>query len=117
MSLFAVALVGAVFTSTEARGGGYKPKPFKPVADLLRARCVSCHNQGRHPEGVDLSSYDAIMHGGRKGPIVIPGKPDQSVIVHYIDGSKNPRMPMNQKSLSGREIERIREWIRTGAGK
>jgi hypothetical protein len=69
--------------------------------------------------GLDLRSYAAVMRGGNLGEDVVPGNPDRSVIVQFIEGRRGPehRMPLHGKPLSAREITIIRAWIEEGAKK
>ena len=90
---------------------------FAPVKAIIDAKCVKCHNDKRHPESVDLSSYDAVMKSGDEMKAVVPGHPDKSSIVLYVDGTKNPRMPFKAAPLSAKEISTIRSWVKAGAKK
>ncbi|HEY3779525.1 MAG TPA: c-type cytochrome domain-containing protein [Fimbriimonadaceae bacterium] len=90
---------------------------FDAVKKVLDAKCISCHNDKRHPGGVDLSSFDSVMKGGQHGVIVIAGKPDKSDLVQYVNGKKTPRMPMRQAALSDKDIATISDWVKGGAKK
>jgi len=103
-------LVGSVHATTRL-----SPTKFSAVAKITKAKCLSCHNAARHPEGVDLSSYASLMKGGEKGPLVMPGQPEKSALLLYVDGTKQPRMPFRQAPLSKGEIAAIRSWIKAGA--
>ena len=92
-----------------------KPVPYRLIASMMKFECESCHNAKKHPENVDLSSYSALMASGEKGPIVIPGHPEKSKLLLYVDGTKNPRMPFKSKPLGSAEIDLLRRWIITGA--
>ncbi len=88
---------------------------YAKVAPLIKAECMSCHNAARHPEKVDLSSYQALMQSGEHGPIVIAGQPGKSKLIMYIDGEKQPRMPFKKKPLSAAQIALLKKWISAGA--
>jgi len=101
-------------------GQGHGPKvvkkmPYAAIAPLLKAQCISCHNSKNHPEKVDFSSYDAIMKSGERGPIVVPGHPEKSKLMMYVDGSKQPRMPYKKAPLSAASIQLLKVWISLGA--
>jgi hypothetical protein len=55
------------------------------------------------------------MAGGGSGPAVVPGNPDGSLLVHRIEGTVPPQMPLNAAPLTALEIGRIRQWILEGA--
>jgi len=82
---------------------------------LLKAKCIGCHNDKSHPENVNLSSYKALMASGEKHKAVVPGKPEKSNLVLYIDGSHKPLMPMGGKKLPDSDIVLVKQWIKAGA--
>src|SRR4051812_9697406 len=50
----------------------------KEIEPILRNRCIVCHS-GKIKEGdLDLSSYDAMIKGGKGGQAVTPGKGESS---------------------------------------
>ena len=89
--------------------------PYSTVAPLIKANCESCHNAAVHPEKVDLSSYQALMHSGEHGPIVIAGHPEKSKLIMYVSGIKQPRMPFHKAPLSNSDISLLKHWIAAGA--
>ena len=55
-----------------------------------------------------------MLKGGETGPAVVPGKPEDSVLLEMISGGK-PEMPRKEKPLSTQEVASIRTWIAEGA--
>jgi len=88
---------------------------FATVQPIFQAKCVSCHNDARHPGDVNLSSYLKLLESGPKGGLLVAGQPDKSKLLLYVDGTKQPRMPFRQAPLSKKEIAAIRVWIAAGA--
>src|SRR5688572_3575721 len=86
------------------------------VKPLLATRCEKCHS-GDEPDGqFDVTSFANLLKKGEKaGPGVIPGKPDESAIVQYVEGTRKPRMPRKKEPLTPVEIRLIRNWIAAGA--
>ena len=92
------------------------------IQPIFSGNCATsgCHNSGTQQNGVNLSSYDAVMNseGQRYGRLIVdPGNPDNSPLVDKIE--PNPefgvRMPENGAPLSDAEIDSIRAWIEDGA--
>jgi hypothetical protein len=110
LGCFAVAMGGAVQKHGAARKLGYAS-----IQPIIQAKCVSCHNDTRHPEAVNLSSYEKLLKSGEHGSIVVAGNPEKSKLLLYVDGTKQPRMPFKQAPLSKKEIAAIRAWIKAGA--
>ncbi len=40
------------------------------VAPALHQRCDACHNDGKKSGGFILANYDALMKGGKEGPVI-----------------------------------------------
>ena len=90
------------------------PKFDEKIAPILERHCVVCH-QGEKPKGgLSLTSADAFSKGGDSGPAVIPGKPEESLLIEVISGDQ-PRMPQKAKPLSADDVALIRQWISGGA--
>ena len=64
--------------------------------------------------GLSLASAADAKQGGSHGPAVVPGKPDQGMLIKMISGEK-PKMPMQAAPLSVTEVTEIRKWIERGA--
>ncbi len=96
-------------------GKAHAKVPYAKVEPLVKAKCISCHNPDRHPEEVDLSSYKATMKSGDHGPIVVPGHPEKSKFIQYVDGTKQPIMPFKGKPLSKAEVALLKKWVASGA--
>jgi WD40 repeat protein len=86
----------------------------KQIAPIFAASCNACHGAKMPQSGLTTTSYAALMKGGTRGKSVIPGKPEESLLVQYIDGRKQPRMPIGG-ALKPEEIARIKKWIAEGA--
>lgn len=56
-----------------------------------------------------------IIDGAQTGPVIIPGKPDESKLVRRIKGIDQPRMPFAKPPLSESEIGLIVRWVQQGA--
>ncbi len=88
------------------------------VQPILQANCYRCHAGLNHRGGLHLETREGLMHGGKDGIVVVPGHPEQSLLVTLIrhEGPANDPKPMPPKSkLSDADIATITEWIRAGA--
>ncbi len=89
---------------------------FGEVAEILRARCLTCHRGEAAPLGLRLDSHAAVMRGSSRGPVVRPGAPAASELVRRVRGASFPRMPRTRPPwLAEREIAAIERWIAAGA--
>lgn len=96
IALFAVALgASAADFSTD-------------VAPIFRARCVACHTGPSAQAGLDLSTVNSTLKGGKSGRAVQPGASDRSLLVQKVTSGS---MPPGGPKLSDADIKKIREWI------
>ncbi len=81
------------------------------VAPILARRCLDCHS-GTDPKGkLDLSDRKQAMEGGENGEVIVPGKPEESLLWEQVNsGEMPPKSPLNQE-----EKTVLREWIAAGA--
>lgn len=84
------------------------------VWPVLRANCVSCHKPGKRKGELDLTSFAALAKGGKHGPVVVAGFPDESELIYSILGDK-PDMPAEGEPLLQAEIDLLTRWVKEGA--
>jgi hypothetical protein len=88
------------------------------VIPILLRRCTACHGLRRQEGGLDLRTKAGLLHGGKSGPAVLAGKPDQSMIVKKIRaGQMPPRdrlVEASVKPMEPAELETVVRWIESG---
>lgn len=84
------------------------------VAPIFETRCVHCHEGSKPKGGLSLVTAESLRAGGESGPVVVAGKPDESLLLEYVSGDE-PQMPKGEKPLSAAEVATIRKWIASGA--
>jgi hypothetical protein len=84
------------------------------VAPLLERNCLACHNAQKSKGDFSLASAKAARAGGESGEVIVPGKPDESVLIEYVSGKK-PEMPQDAAPLKKEEVALLRRWIAEGA--
>src|SRR5436305_10094231 len=89
-------------------------QPQQPAVSLLARKCLACHNDKTSSSGLSLESRAAVLTGGARGGAVVPGQPQNSLMVAAIRQSGSLKMPPTGK-LSDAEIELIQKWIADGA--
>ncbi|MBM4069473.1 MAG: DUF1553 domain-containing protein [Planctomycetes bacterium] len=89
------------------------------VLPILHLRCVACHGRQLREGGLDLRTRASILQGGKSGPALVPGKPDDSVILRRIHaGDMPPRKRLIAaavKPMEPDEINKLTRWIALGA--
>ena len=99
-----------------ASGGGREIFFEQQIRPLLSQKCFACHatDQRKAKGGLRLDSADRLFQGGHSGPIVVPGKPDESRLIQYVRGSADLRMPPDSP-LEPAEVAALEQWVREGA--
>src|SRR5207247_29564 len=65
----------------------------KSVRPILANHCFECHGPLKHKGGLRLDSRDGMLKGGDTGPAIIPGHPEQSLLIKAIGYKDEPQMP------------------------
>ena len=87
------------------------------IRPVLTEHCYACHNSAETAEGeLALDHRRAVLRGGTTGPAIVPGQPDQSLLIRLIEHQVPGReMPDGDPQLSERVIADFRKWIEQGA--
>jgi len=116
MSMRAVAYV--VFAAALAGPGvarGEDDRVFREqVAPIFERRCVSCHGESAPKGKLSLVTIKGLNAGGASGPALVPGNPEESLLLESISGER-PEMPKTGGRLSAQEVASVRAWIEQGA--
>src|SRR5215472_10633592 len=92
------------------------PKEFfeARVRPVLVKNCFSCHTASRMG-GLEMKSRESLVTGGQSGPAIVPGDPDQSLLIQAVRQT-HPKLKMPpQGRLSDAEILALTAWIKSGA--
>ena len=101
-------------TRVPARTGLARTGLNSTAGPVLQAHCVRCHGATEASGGLRLDSYDAIMRGGERGPVVVPGLPQASLLIQKVLRRDKPAMPPRTR-LREAEIRKLASWIKSGA--
>jgi uncharacterized membrane protein len=88
------------------------------VIPILEAKCYSCHSATKKKGGLRLDSEAFIQEGGKNGPILTAGNPDNSTLFTHLllpeDDDKH-MPPKGKPQLSEQEVATLHYWIKRGA--
>jgi hypothetical protein len=119
---FSLALVfGSLLTlSTSAVQGTDVPITAKQtqffeenIRPLLVQHCYACHGSDKQKNGLRVDSLEALLTGGKSGPAITLGKPDESLLIEAIEYNGFEMPP--SAALSQQSVDDIRQWISDGA--
>lgn len=88
------------------------------IAPILQQRCYECHSHDSDEVegGLVLDSRSGWETGGGRGPAVVPGKPDESLLIEAIRyENEELQMPPEENKLPAEEIALLEKWIAMGA--
>lgn len=102
---------------TVAKAG--PPVSETEVRAILQVRCVTCHGGTRREGDLDLRTVASRLKGGKSGPALVPGKPDESLMLkRIVNGSMPPERAAKLAAVelaTPTEIDKLRSWIAAGA--
>ena len=111
VACLAVSLATAEDTATDA-GDAFFEQRIRP---LLVEHCYACHS-GRAKKqkgGLRLDLRSTVRAGGESGPAIVPGRPEQSLLISAVR-HESLKMPPERK-LPDRAIADLVRWIELGA--
>ena len=84
------------------------------IRPILAANCFSCHTNSKLG-GLQLDSRTAALKGGKSGPAIVPGKPEESLLIRAVlQQDAKLKMPMGSR-LKDQEIADLTSWVKIGA--
>jgi hypothetical protein len=114
IACFAALLVPFVATAATPEPTPDQVKFFEEkVRPILAENCYKCHGSEQQKGSLRLDLREMALAGGESGPVIVPGKPAESVLVEAIKW-ESFEMPPTGK-LSENQIATLTEWIRLGA--
>ncbi len=117
IALFALATAAASAAEPVSTSDGLEFFE-KQVQPILADTCYKCHSHeaDKIKGGLLLDSHEATLKGGDSGTVLVPGKPEESLLVtaiRYTD--PDLQMPPKGKKLSDAQIAVLTQWVAMGA--
>lgn len=84
-----------------------EPSYFREIRPVLQRQCQGCHQPNLKSSNLDLTTYDGLKTGGKRGPAL-------ALIVQYLTGEMKPQMPLGLPPLPPEQIELVRSWVSAG---
>ncbi len=71
------------------------------IRPLLARNCYACHTTSRMG-GLQLDTREHVLQGGKSGPAIVPGKPDESLLIQAVRRThERIKMPPQGKLQDG----------------
>ena len=84
------------------------------IRPILANNCYACHTSSKLGD-LQVDSREHLLKGGKSGPAIVPGKPEESLLIRAVrhDDSRL-KMPLGGK-LADQEISDLVTWVASGA--
>ncbi len=91
----------------------------REIAELLENKCTGCHGSVLAEKGLNLESVAGMLKGGKRGPAIVRGKADESLMFKMAAHRLAPVMPPEDKPankpMTSLELGLLKLWIDQGA--
>jgi mono/diheme cytochrome c family protein len=113
--LSACLLAGAAHPLGSQTVNAGTPEFFESkIRPILANNCFGCHTNS-HLGDLRLDSLEALKKGGKRGPALVPGDPDKSLLIIAVrQTDPNLKMPYGGK-LKASEVASLEAWVQAGA--
>ena len=82
------------------------------ILPIFENHCVRCHGSELMVKELNLTQLEAVMKGSESGPVVVPGKAEESKLYQLIQNGAMP--PDREGSIPEAQKKAIRAWIEQG---
>ena len=87
----------------------------KQVRPLLSNHCYNCHSADTNSQaGLRVDDRQGLVVGGNRGPAVVPGEPDKSLLIRAVRYQDDLKMPPKTQ-LTPEEVAVLERWVAEGA--
>jgi hypothetical protein len=119
--------LGTVALSARSWVVAAEPEPSKPpspeairffetkVRPVLAENCFKCHGETKQRAGLRLDSRATLLTGGDRGPVIVPGQPEKSLLLKAVNQEDDLKMPPKGGKLSAQQIADLTQWVKMGA--
>ncbi len=115
-SFTAVAVCEARLQGPPAEPQSHKVDFLRDIQPIFSSRCYECHGSEKQKGKLRLDSKQSAFKNGSLGPIIVPGKADESHLYFRVAGLQDlEQMPVGGPKLSTEQISLIGDWINQGA--
>ncbi len=91
----------------------------REIDEILQNKCAGCHGSVLAENRLNLETVAGILKGGKRGPSVVSGKADASLLFRMAAHRVEPVMPPKDKPvnkpLTPEELGLLKLWIDAGA--
>jgi len=60
------------------------------IRPVFQTKCWRCHDVKTHKAELNLTTLAGVLKGGESGRVIVPGKPDESLLYEKVHGGTMP---------------------------
>ncbi len=88
----------------------------KKIRPLLAENCFNCHSANTNSKGgLRVDDRNGLIHGGGRGPALVPGQPEKSLLIQAVRRTHAEVQMPPKKPLAAAQIADLTQWIKDGA--
>jgi len=84
------------------------------VLPVISSNCFTCHTAAKMG-GLQLDSRENLLKGGNSGPAIVPGKPEESLLIRAVAHTHERLKMPPQGKLTDQQIADLKTWVEAGA--
>jgi mono/diheme cytochrome c family protein len=107
---FEATLLGADNSATSKESVQFFKDKVRPI---LTQNCYTCHTDTEMGH-LRVDSREGLLKGGGRGPAIVPGDPEKSLLIEAVRQTGALKMPVGGK-LDEQQIADLVAWIKMGA--
>jgi len=114
--MFALVMTPMVVAAEPAKPDAEQIRFFESkVRPVLVENCFKCHGPDKQKAGLRLDSRAAAVAGGALGAAVVPGKPEDSLLVTAVRHTDDDLKMPPSKKLNAEQVADLTRWVKIGA--
>lgn len=108
---------GLAWSEDAARGPEAALEFFeKKVRPLLVDNCYNCHSADTNAKGgLRVDDRNGLLQGGNGGAAIIPGDPENSLLIQAVRYSDDSLKMPPKKQLTPEQVADLTQWVKEGA--
>ena len=107
-----VAGIASAESSGQLSGEEFFENRIRPV---LVEKCLSCHGSDNAEQGLRLDAPAYLLTGGDSGPAIVPGNPDDSLLIQAVRRTRDDLQMPPDDPLPADVVADFEHWVSTGA--
>jgi mono/diheme cytochrome c family protein len=85
------------------------------IRPLFAQHCTECHGTTKINGNLAILSRQHLIDGGSRGPAIVSGDPESSLLIKAVRHDGKLRMPKNKPRLDDESLRLLAKWVAMGA--